>query len=266
MHPGSMDLDGKGMLPTAMVRRFSTASVKATPTAEPDEIDELDRRRPRLKKSKSWADGLAAPPPPVPKLAIPIRPKSSSSRRIEPSQDAVINSDDPAGDSSPKAQEKTKKSMLPSWMRHLIDKANDIMRPAAKEYFRDTTDYTKRLGLDRSEVEGLMQSGMQARRNSLTPAARLPRSRTVASLDSQDSLPASRQSVDMPSDPKASSAWQVRRDSHVGAASRRMSSTPAPRIIRSRTVASLATLDSQDLKSLQKDARRVRRNRGGSDR
>ena len=25
--------------------------------------------------------------------------------------------------------------------------ANDIMRPAAKEYFRDTTDYTKRLGL-----------------------------------------------------------------------------------------------------------------------
>ena len=25
--------------------------------------------------------------------------------------------------------------------------ANEIMRPAAKEYFRDTTDYTKRLGL-----------------------------------------------------------------------------------------------------------------------
>lgn len=145
-------------------------------------------------------------------------------------------------------------------MRHLIDKANDIMRPAAKEYFRDTTDYTKRLGLDRSEVEGLMQSGMQARRNSLTPAARLPRSRTVASLDSQESVPASRQAVDMPSDQK------VRRDSHVGASSRRISSTPAPRIIRSRTVASLATLDSQDLKSLQKDARRVRRNRGGSDR
>ncbi|CAE7420931.1 unnamed protein product, partial [Symbiodinium sp. CCMP2456] len=258
MHPGSMDLDGKGMLPTAMVRRFSTASVKATPTAEPE--DELDRRRPQLKKSKSWADGLAPPPPPVPKLAIPIRPKSSSSRRIEPSQDAFINSDDPAGDSSPKAKEKTKKSMLPSWMRHLIDKANDIMRPAAKEYFRDTTDYTKRLGLDRSEVEGLMQSGMQARRNSLTPAARLPRSRTVASFDSQESLPPSRQAVDMPSDQK------VRRDSHVGASSRRMSSTPAPRIIRSRTVASLATLDSQDLKSLQKDARRVRRQRGGSDR
>ena len=60
---------------------------QATPTAA-EEMDELDRRRPQLKKSKSWADGLAPPPPPVPKLAIPIRPKSSSSRRIEPSQDS----------------------------------------------------------------------------------------------------------------------------------------------------------------------------------
>ncbi|CAE7538495.1 unnamed protein product [Symbiodinium natans] len=257
MPPGSMDLDGKDMLP--MVRRFSTASVKATPTTEPDETEEMDRRRPQLRKSKSWANGLAASPPPVPKLAIPIRPQLKAGR-VEPVQEPVVISDDPAGDSSPKPQDRPKRSMLPSWMRHLIDKANEIMRPAAKEYFRDTTDYTKRLGLDRAEVEGLMQSGMQARRNSLTPAARLPRSRTVASLDSQELWSPARQLADKPVDQK------VRRDSHAGTSSRRLSSTPAPRIIRSRTVASFAALDSQELNSLQKDARRVRRNRGSSDR
>ncbi|CAE7443405.1 unnamed protein product [Symbiodinium pilosum] len=246
------------MLPAAMVRRFSTASVKAqlsnaVPTAEPD------RRRPQLRKSKSWADGLAPAPPPVPRLAIPSRPKSGNSRQVEPSKDLVVNNDDPTVD-SPLAQEKPKKSMLPSWMRHLIDRANEIMRPAAKEYLRDTTDYTKRLGLDRAEVEGLMQSGMQARRNSLTPGARLPRSRTVASLDSQESLPAARHPGERPTDQK------VRRDSHVGSSGRRISSTPAPRIIRSRTVASLSTLDSQELKNWHKESRRARRNRGTSDR
>ena len=89
------------------------------------------------------------------------------------------------------------------------------------------------------------------------------RSRSATAYIDEESVPASRQAVDMPSDQKASSAqndiealaptvellciccgeirlvgrdWEVRRDSHVGASSRRISSTPAPRIIRSRSL------------------------------
>mmetsp|Transcript_24555 Transcript_24555/g.46357 ORF Transcript_24555/g.46357 Transcript_24555/m.46357 type:complete len:244 (+) Transcript_24555:129-860(+) len=236
------------LLPSAVVRRFSTASIKAHTRA----ADVLEQRsRPQLKKSKSWADGLVAPPP-VPKLAIPTSRPATGGRVRAQQEAAIVHSDEPTGDSSPKAQE-AKKGILPSWMRHLVDKANRIMRPAAKEYFRDTTDYTKRLGLDRSEVEGLMMSSQQARRNSLTPGQRLPRSRTQASLESQELSPGFRP-------PRA--ALEVRRESHaMGMTSgRRTSSTPAPRITRSRTVASLAALDTQEF---QKDARRVRRNRDG---
>ena len=152
--------------------------LQATPTTEPDETEEMDRRRPQLRKSKSWANGLAASPPPVPKLAIPIRPQLKAGRvepvqdpgtqgmdcnilqqsvipsvtpcrsmsHLSPLQEPVVISDDPAGDSSPKPQEisqmasahvlletllserqdRPKRSMLPSWMRHLIDKASPL--------------------------------------------------------------------------------------------------------------------------------------------
>eukprot|EP00435_Cladocopium_sp_Y103_P060118 s100_g21.t2 len=96
---------------------------------------------------------------------------------------------------APKA--KKKGGILPSWMRNIIDKANQLMKPAATEFFPDkpysqqrftVTETVESPGTAGAAAGGQIRRTSFVRRNSFraSSSGRLTKSRTIGNLEALD--------------------------------------------------------------------------------
>eukprot|EP00434_Breviolum_minutum_P031920 symbB.v1.2.028228.t1/scaffold2962.1/size66436/3 len=114
---------------------------------------------------------------------------------------ALSEKDTNASSSDNKDVEKTptkakkKGGILPSWMRNIIDKANQLMRPAATEFFPDKPYSQQRFTvtetMDSPGAGGQVRRSSFVRRNSfrqstVSTSSRLTKSRTIGNLEPLD--------------------------------------------------------------------------------
>lgn len=198
-------------------------------------LDEPDARRPRLKRADTWAAAPGAKPTvpklqlpgmatgrPRPKTATATAATEASEKdtaklleevqamqaALKQEEDQVLrlrealsekdtnasSSDNKEALLAPKAAKK-KGGILPSWMRNIIDKANQLMKPAATEFFPDKP-YSQQRFVVETDSPGTGGSGAGSqvrrtsfvRRNSLraSSSGRLTKSRTIGNLESLD--------------------------------------------------------------------------------
>lgn len=212
-------------------RKMSASSLEDFSSSRALE-DAPETRRPRLKRADTWAAAPRAKAT-VPKLQLPglpgtgrPRPKTATEasekdtakllEEVQAMQAALKQEEDQvsrlrealsekdtnasssdnkeAGTLAPKA--KKKGGILPSWMRNIIDKANQLMKPAATEFFPDKPYSQQRFVVETVESPGTGAGGAGGqirrtsfvRRNSFraSSSGRLTKSRTIGNLESLD--------------------------------------------------------------------------------
>jgi len=202
---------------------FSTRALEVDPLRSAGGGPGLGRR---LKRADTWAAPKDAKLM-VPKLPLPgVKPTGTRPQTCQPEKDtaklleevqamqaalkqeedqvhqlrqALSEKDTNASSSDNKdvatpTKAKKKGGILPSWMRNIIDKANQLMRPAATEFFPDKPYSQQRFTvtetMDSPGAGGQMRRTSFVRRNSLrqstVSSSRLTKSRTIGNLEPLD--------------------------------------------------------------------------------
>lgn len=283
---------------------FSTRRLEVDPLRSAADADGSSVSGPslgrRLKRSETWA----APKDPklmVPKLPLPGAARSTATRpqTCQPEKDtaklleevqamqaalkqeedqvhqlrqALSEKDTNASSSDNKdvptpTKVKKKGGILPSWMRNIIDKANQLMRPAATEFFPDKPYSQQRFTtyetMDSPGAGGQVRRTSFVRRNSFrqstVSSSRLTKSRTIGNLEPLDHSvsQASLSSGLQPDGTKERRHSSVRRNSSVPAHMARMHGTESIAVEDLRSMAP-REMSPKDMKDSTRRSRRRR--------